>query len=41
MKDLFELEGIEDYVVKPFDHNDLLTRINMVFQRREQGKRPT
>ena len=41
MKDLFELEGIEDYVVKPFDHDDLLTRINMVFQRRVQGKKPT
>ena len=41
MKDLFELEGIEDYVVKPFDHDDLITRINMAFQRRAQGKKPT
>lgn len=41
MKDLFELEGIEDYVVKPFNHEDLITRINMAFQRRAQGKKPT
>ena len=35
MKDLFELEGIEDYVIKPFDHEDLLVRIERVFKRRE------
>lgn len=34
MKDLFELEGIEDYIVKPFDHDDLLLRIERVFKRR-------
>ena len=34
MKELFELEGIEDYVVKPFDHDDLLLRIERVFKRR-------
>lgn len=34
MKDLFELEGIEDYVVKPFDHEDLLIRIDRVLKRR-------
>ncbi len=34
MKDLFELEGIEDYVVKPFDHEDLLVRIDRIFKRR-------
>ena len=34
MKDLFELEGIEDYVIKPFDHEDLLVRIERVFKRR-------
>ena len=34
MKDLFELEGIEDYVVKPFDHEDLLVRIERAFKRR-------
>ncbi len=38
MKDLFELEGIEDYVVKPFDHDDLLIRIDRAFKRREQPK---
>jgi len=34
MKDLFELEGIDDYIVKPFDHEDLLLRIERVFKRR-------
>ena len=34
MKDLFELEGIEDYVIKPFDHEDLLVRIERVLKRR-------
>ena len=34
MKDLFELEGIEDYVIKPFDHEDLLVRIERAFKRR-------
>ena len=34
MKDLFELEGIEDYVIKPFDHEDLLIRIERAFKRR-------
>jgi len=34
MKDLFELEGIEDYVLKPFDHEDLLLRIDRAFKRR-------
>jgi DNA-binding response OmpR family regulator len=40
MKDLFELEGIEDYVVKPFDHDDLLLRIDRVFKRRAAAKTP-
>ena len=40
MKDLFELEGIEDYVIKPFDHEDLLTRIDRAFKRRAEGKAP-
>ena len=35
MKELFELEGIEDYLVKPFDHDDLLVRIERVLRRRE------
>ena len=34
MKDLFELEGIEDYIIKPFDHEDLLLRIERVLKRR-------
>lgn len=34
MKDLFELEGIEDYVVKPFDYEDLLLRIDRIVKRR-------
>lgn len=38
MKDLFELEGIEDYVIKPFDHDDLLIRIDRAFKRREAAK---
>lgn len=38
MKDLFELEGIEDYVVKPFDHEDLLIRIDRVLKRRDAAK---
>ena len=35
MKDLFELEGVEDYVIKPFDHEDLFLRIERTFKRRE------
>ena len=37
MKDLFDLEGIEDYVVKPFDHEDLLARIDRALKRRADG----
>ena len=33
MKDLFELEGIADYVIKPFDHDDLLIRIERTLKR--------
>ena len=40
MKDLFELEGVEDYVVKPFDHEDLLIRIDRVFKRRASKAPP-
>lgn len=36
MKDLFELEGIDDYVIKPFDHDDLLLRIDRILKRRAQ-----
>ena len=41
MKDLFELEGIEDYVIKPFDHDDLLVRIDRAFKRRAAPKAPS
>lgn len=34
MKDLFTLEGIEDYILKPFDSEDLVLRIEQVFKRR-------
>jgi DNA-binding response OmpR family regulator len=27
MKDIFEIEGIKDYIVKPFEDEDLLLRI--------------
>ena len=40
MKDLFELEGIEDYVVKPFDHEDLMIRIDRAFKRRAAKSAP-
>ena len=40
MKDLFELEGIEDYVIKPFDHEDLLVRIERVLKRHAEGQAP-
>ena len=40
MKDLFELEGIADYVVKPFDHEDLLLRVERVFKRRDAAPPP-
>ena len=38
MKDLFDLEGIEDYVIKPFDHEDLLARIDRAFKRRAENQ---
>ena len=40
MKDLFELEGIEDYVIKPFDHEDLLMRIDRALKRRDEKRPP-
>lgn len=33
LKDLFELEGASDYIVKPFDDQDLLLRISMALKR--------
>ena len=41
MKDLFELEGIADYVVKPFDHEDLASRIARALQRPTPSKPST
>ena len=41
MKDLFEVEGIEDYVVKPFDYEDLLLRIDRALKRRTGGAAAT
>ena len=38
MKDLFDIEGIEDYVIKPFDHEDLLVRIERILKRRASGE---
>ncbi|MBL7158768.1 MAG: response regulator [Candidatus Omnitrophica bacterium] len=34
LKDLFALEGIKDYIVKPFETDDLLLRIKMVTERK-------
>lgn len=28
MKDLFEMEGVSDYIVKPFDGDELIQKIN-------------
>ncbi|MBI2104804.1 MAG: response regulator [Candidatus Omnitrophica bacterium] len=39
MKDLFDLEGIADYVVKPFDHEDLLTRIDRALKQRDAERK--
>ena len=33
MKGLFEMEGISDYIVKPFDPQDFLMRINKVLKK--------
>ena len=41
MKELFDLEGVEDYVIKPFDHDDLLFRIERVFKRRAEAATKT
>ena len=41
MKELFDLEGVEDYVVKPFDHDDLLIRIDRVLKRRTEAAAKT
>lgn len=33
MSDLFKMEGVEDYLVKPFDDGDLLSRIKKLIKR--------
>ena len=40
MKDLFDLEGIEDYIIKPFDHEDLIARIDRTLKRRSAPATP-
>ena len=35
MKDMFEVEGVSDYVVKPFDNKDLLSRISKALRAEE------
>jgi len=40
MKDLFELEGIADYIIKPFDHEDLLARLERVLGGRAKPSSP-
>ncbi|MCK5014688.1 MAG: response regulator [Candidatus Omnitrophica bacterium] len=37
MKSLFEMEGISDYIVKPFDPQDFLARVDKVL-RKKKGK---
>ena len=40
MKDLFEIEGIKDYIVKPFEDEDLLLRIKRALTPgRENGQK--
>lgn len=33
MKDLFELEGIEEYIVKPYEDQDLLLRVSRALKK--------
>ena len=35
MKSLFEMEGISDYIVKPFDPQDFLVRVGKVLKKRK------
>ena len=41
MKDLFELEGIADFIIKPFDHEDLLVRIDRALKSRVKASVPS
>lgn len=38
MQDLFAIEGVKDYVVKPFEHQDLLDRIVKLLKEKEETK---
>ena len=35
MKDLFAVEGISDFIIKPFNHQDLLKRIAQVLEKQD------
>ena len=35
MKDIFEMEGISDYIMKPFDNQDFLSRVAKALKREE------
>jgi adenylate cyclase len=35
MKSLFEMEGISDYIVKPFDPQDFLARVDKVLKKKK------
>ncbi len=39
MKDLFELEGINDFLLKPYQGQDLLNKIEELFQRVKERSR--
>lgn len=39
MKDLFEMEGISDYIVKPFDPQDFLLRVSRVLKGQNRENR--
>ena len=37
-RELFEKEGISDYITKPFDTEDFLTRVDKVFKKKKDKK---
>ena len=37
MKDLFEIEGVKDYVVKPFKPEDLLQKVDKYLKEKKNG----
>lgn len=36
MEDLFAVEGIKDYVIKPFEHQDILNRIKRLLEKKPE-----